>query len=60
MTKENIVVIAPNLNRRWSGVTSTIFNLLPIQSKYIDIVSFGFNIPEGIRSVTIYEILKLE
>ena len=55
----NILIIAPNLNRRWSGVTSTIFGLLPIQSKAIDIVAFGYNIPKEIRSISFFEILRL-
>ena len=44
-----MLVIAPNLNRRWSGVTSTIFGLLPVQAKQINIVAFGYNIPKEIR-----------
>ena len=54
-----VYVIAPNLNRRWSGVTSTIFALLPVQSKYIDIVAFGYNIPKEIRSISFFGILRL-
>ena len=57
--KKKMLVIAPNLNRRWSGVTSTIFGLLPIQSKFIDIVAFGYNIPKEIRSISFFEILLL-
>ena len=57
--KENMLVIAPNLNRRWSGVTSTIFGLLPIQSKVIDIVAFGYNIPKNVQSISFFEILRL-
>ena len=56
---QNILIIAPNLNRRWSGVTSTIFGLLPIQSKIINIVTFGYNIPKGIKSISFLEILRL-
>ena len=56
---QNILVIAPNLNKRWSGVTSTIFGLLPIQSKVIDIVAFGYNIPSEIQSISFFEILRL-
>ena len=59
MTKEKIFVIAPNLNRRWSGVTSTIFGLLPVQSKVLDIAAFGFNIPKEIRSISFFGILNL-
>ena len=55
----SILVIAPNLNRRWSGVTSTIFSLLPIQCKVIDIVAFGNNIPKEIPSISFLEILSL-
>ena len=53
------LVIAPNLNIRWSGVTSTIFALLPIQAKSIDIVSFGFNIPINISSISLYKLFKI-
>ena len=59
MIKEKFLVIAPNLNRRWSGVTSTIFGLLPIQSKAIDIIAFGYDIPKDIRSISFFEILRL-
>ena len=58
-SNRNLLVIAPNLNRRWSGVTSTIFALLPVQSKQIDIVAFGYNIPKEIQSISFFEILRL-
>ena len=58
MISQKFIVIAPNLNKRWSGVTSTIFNLLPIQSKEIDIFAFGYNIPVGIKSISLFEILR--
>ena len=58
MIKQNLLVIAPNLNRRWSGVTSTIFGLLPVQSKQINIVAFGYNVPKEIRSISFFEILR--
>ena len=54
-----VYVIAPNLNRRWSGVTSTIFGLLPVQSKQINILAFGYNVPEEIRSISFFGILRL-
>ena len=56
---QSILVIAPNLNRRWSGVTSTIFGLLPIQCKVLDIFAFGNNIPKEIPSISFLEILGL-
>ena len=57
--KKKMLVIAPNLNRRWSGVTSTIFGLLPIQAKYISIVSLGYNIPSQIQSISFFEVISL-
>ena len=59
MIKQNLLVIAPNLNRRWSGVTSTIFGLLPVQIKQINIKAFGYDVPKEIRSISFFEILRL-
>lgn len=55
MTKPNII-ITPNLNKRWSGVTSTIFSLLRIQKQYINIVAFGYSIPKEIESISLFRI----
>ena len=53
------LVITPNLNKRWSGVTSTIFALLPVQSEKIRITAFGYNIPKVISSISFFRILTL-
>ena len=41
-------VIAPNLKRRYSGVTSTVIRLVPIQSKDIPIATTGPILPEDV------------
>ena len=58
MNNKEILVVAPNLNSRWSGVTSTIFALLPIQKKHINIFSFGYNIPKSIPSISLLQIFR--
>ena len=54
-----IKVIAPNLNRRLSGVTSTIVRLVPVQAQMIDIVSFGLGLPAFIPRISLGRLLKL-
>ena len=54
-----IEVIAPNLNRRLSGVTSTIVRLVPLQREMINIVSFGVGLPDGFPKISWIELLKL-
>lgn len=41
-------VIAPNLKRRYSGVTSTVIRLVPIQAKDIPIATTGPVLPEDV------------
>ncbi|PYE85390.1 glycosyltransferase family 4 protein [Pseudoroseicyclus aestuarii] len=43
-----IEVIAPNLKRRYSGVTSTVLRLVPIQARQIAIAAAGPVLPDGI------------
>jgi len=52
-------VIAPNLNRRLSGVTSTIVRLVPLQAKTIDIVSFGMGLPDHTPRISLSALLAL-
>ncbi len=54
-----IHAITPNLNRRLSGVTSTIVRLVPIQAKKIGIVSFGLGLPDFIPRLSLLQLLKL-
>ncbi len=43
-----IDVIAPNLKRRYSGVSSTVFRLVPVQAKKIAIATTGPVLPQDI------------
>lgn len=52
-------VIAPNLNRRLSGVTSTIVRLVPLQAKKIDIISFGVGLPDHTPRMSLSALLTL-
>lgn len=42
----DVEVVAPNLKRRLSGVTSTIVQLLPVQARSIGIATLGPGLPE--------------
>lgn len=53
-------VIAPNLNRRLSGVTSTIVRLVPLQAKTIDIESFGMGLPDHTPRMSLGVLLALK
>ena len=55
----DVDVIAPNLNRRLSGVTSTIVRLVPIQSKKIAIASFGVGLPDFLPRVSFPKLLTM-
>ena len=59
MNLDDIKVIAPNLKKRWSGVTSTIFRLLPLQSKQIEIVTVGPSIPASLPKISFMTLLGL-
>ena len=59
MKSDSIKVVAPNFKKRWSGVTSTIFRLLPLQSKQIEIVAVGPSLPEDLPQISFMELLRL-
>lgn len=59
MVSSNINVVAPNLNRRLSGVTSTIVRLVPLQAKKLNIVSFGVGLPDFVPKLSFSQLLKL-
>ncbi|QOL80661.1 glycosyltransferase family 4 protein [Pseudooceanicola spongiae] len=46
-------VIAPNFKKRMSGVTSTVFRLVPLQARDIAIASAGPNIPDAVPQVPV-------
>ena len=59
MSRNNIKVIAPNFKKRWSGVTSTIFRLLPLQAKQIEIVTVGPSLPISLPQISFMTLIGL-
>ena len=54
---QNIDIIAPNLHRRYSGVTSTVMALLPWQAKEVSIAAVGSHIPDTVPQVRMREVI---
>jgi mannosyltransferase len=54
-----IDVIAPNLKRRYSGVSSTVFRLVPVQAKKIAIATTGPVLPADIPQFPLVKLLSL-
>ena len=52
-------VIAPNLKRRYSGVTSTVLRLVPLQARDIAIVATGPKLPPEIPQIPLSRLLTL-
>ena len=59
MNRDDIKVLAPNFKKRWSGVTSTIFRLLPLQAKQINIVTVGPSLPVSLPQISFMTLLGL-
>lgn len=58
-TNTPLRVIAPNLKKRWSGVTSTIFRLIPIHAQRISIACIGPNLPSDLPRISWLSLLTL-
>lgn len=58
-TSDGPRVIAPNLKRRYSGVTSTVLRLVPLQARRIDIVATGHQLPADIPQISLWKTLTL-
>jgi len=54
-----IEVIAPNFNRRLSGVTSTILQLVPLQAEKVKIVGIGPNLPRNLPQISTLQLLRM-
>jgi mannosyltransferase len=54
-----VEVIAPNLKRRYSGVTSTVLRLVPLQAKEIGIAAVGPSLPEDLPQVALGALPRL-
>lgn len=57
MNFSEIEVVAPNLHRRYSGVTSTVMALLPWQSKDMRIAASGWHVPPSVEHVPMWKVL---
>ena len=55
----NIDVIAPNLKRRYSGVTSTVIRLVPVQAHQIAIATTGPVLPDNVPQFPLSKLLFL-
>lgn len=56
---DTIDVIAPNLKRRYSGVSSTVFRLVPLQARKIAIATTGPVLPDDIPQFSLSKLLFL-
>lgn len=57
MRSDDIKVIAPNLKKRWSGVTSTVFRLVPMQRNQINIACTGPRLPKDMPRITLLQLI---
>ncbi|MBU2937258.1 MULTISPECIES: glycosyltransferase family 4 protein [Pacificibacter] len=55
----SIQVIAPNLKRRLSGVTTTVLRLIPVQARHIDIRATGPGLTQGIPHISLWRVMFL-
>jgi len=56
MSDHDLKVLAPNLNRRLSGVTATVIALVPRQRQHIEIAATGVALPDGIPFVPFWKV----
>jgi mannosyltransferase len=56
---KDVRVIAPNLKRRYSGVTSTILRLVPLQAEQIRIATVGPVLPPEIAQIRISDLFTM-
>ncbi len=56
---DEIEVIIPNLNRRFSGITSTVIAVVPEQMKELKICSVGHPLDNSIKRISWFDFFKL-
>lgn len=56
---DRVEVIAPNLKRRLSGVTSTIIQLLPLQARTLGIATLGPGLPDSLPRMRWWQVFAL-
>lgn len=54
-----IDVIAPNLKRRYSGVTSTVLRLVPVQAQEVAIAGVGPILPEDMPQLRLRDVITM-
>ncbi|MFN2307632.1 MAG: glycosyltransferase family 4 protein [Paracoccaceae bacterium] len=54
-----VQVIAPNLKKRYSGVTSTVLRLVPLQAQEIAIASVGPTLPDDLPQIRLRDLLTM-
>ena len=54
-----VEVVAPNLKRRLSGVTSTIVQLIPLQARTVGIATLGPGLPDSLPRMRWWQVLAL-
>ena len=54
-----IDVIAPNFKKRMSGVTSTVYRLVPLQARDMAIASAGPTVPQDVPQVSLRSLLTM-
>lgn len=59
MDIRQIDIIAPNLKKRMSGVTSTVFRLVPVQARTMHIATVGPVIPDDIPRVSFRDLVLM-
>lgn len=52
-------VVAPNFKRRWSGVSSTVIRLVPLQARDIAIAATGPRLPDDVPRVSAGRLLTM-
>lgn len=57
MDFSEVDILAPNLHRRYSGVTSTVMALLPWQMKEVRIAAAGWHVPENIPCFRMLDVI---
>ncbi|WP_411956262.1 glycosyltransferase family 4 protein [Arvimicrobium flavum] len=56
---DDIEVVAPNLKRRLSGVTSTIIQLVPVQARSLGVATLGPGLPGGLPHMRWWQLPSL-
>lgn len=59
MNPANLDVIAPNFKRRWSGVSSTVIGLVPVQAQDIAIAACGPRLPDDIPRIRLHQLVTM-